>query len=77
MAFAVGYARVGMDWGDYATSISPLYVSVVTMTTLGFGDVVPTSVAGQWLVMAQVVTGYVMLGGLLSIFSSKMASRAD
>ena len=77
IAFALAYAQVGMDWGAYHTSLSPLYASVVTMTTLGFGDVLPTSVTGQWLVMAQVVTGYVMLGGLLSIFSSKMASRAD
>jgi hypothetical protein len=33
--------------------------------------------AAQILAMIEVVIGYVMLGGLLSIFSNKMARRAD
>lgn len=77
LAFAWAYTRVGIDWGPHATGNSPLYLSVVTMTTLGYGDVLPVTSAARWLAMLQVVTGYVMLGGLLSIFSSKMASRAD
>jgi len=77
LAFAWAYTLVGVDWGAHPTALSPLYMSVVTMTTLGYGDVLPSSVAAQCVAMCQVVTGYVMLGGLLSIFSSKMASRAD
>jgi len=77
VAFALGYTQVAIDYGSHPTSVSPLYFSVVTMTTLGFGDVLPNSVAGQWLVMVQVVCGYVMLGGLLSLLSNKMATRAD
>ena len=49
----------------------------VTLTTLGYGDVLPKTPTAQVLAMLEVVTGYVMLGGLLSIFSSKMARRAD
>lgn len=70
------YTLVEVDYGDHPTAISPLYYSVVTITTLGFGDVVPASIGGQLVAMAEVITGYVMLGGLLSIFSNKMASRA-
>ena len=74
--YALLYSLIEVDYGAYETSISPFYFSVVTLTPLGFGDVLPTTTTGQLLVMAEVVTGYVMLGGLLSILSNKMASRA-
>ena len=77
VVFACLYTTVGISYGDHQTWLSPLYFSVVTMTTLGYGDVLPSSVMGQVVAMCEVVTGYVMLGGLLSIFSNKMASRAD
>ena len=75
--FAWLYTLVGIDYGSYPTYLSPLYYSVVTLTTLGYGDVVPKTPAAQVLAMLEVFTGYVMLGGLLSIFSNKMARRAD
>ncbi len=75
--FAWLYTFVDVDYGSYPTPISPLYYSVVTMTTLGYGDVLPSSMAAQLVAMVEVVLGYVMLGGLLSIFSNKMASRAN
>ena len=53
-----------------------VYYSAVTFTTLGFGDVVPkTAEAARW-VMAEVMTGYLMLGGLIAIFSNKPARRS-
>lgn len=76
LAFAWAYTLVGIDYGAYETPLSPLYYSVVTLTTLGYGDAVPSTAAGQAVAMLQVLTGYVMLGGLLSILSSKLASRA-
>ena len=75
--FAVVYGFVDIDYGDYETSLSPLYYSVVTMTTLGYGDVLPASTSGQIVAMIQVVLGYVMLGGVLSIFATKMGRRAE
>lgn len=65
--FAIIYSEVGVDYGAYETWLSPVYFSVVTLTTLGFGDAVPTSIAGQVAVMAEVVLGYVMLGGMLTL----------
>lgn len=75
--FAFLYTLVGIDYGNYQTSLSPLYFSVVTMTTLGFGDVQPSTLWGQIVTMLEVSTGYIMLGGLLSIFSNKLARRGD
>jgi hypothetical protein len=58
--------------------LSPWYFSVVTFTTLGFGDLTPKPECwqGQVWVMAVVVLGYIMLGGLISIFANKLARRA-
>jgi len=77
MFFAWLYSMVGIDYGEHPTWLSNLYFSIVTLTTLGFGDVVPATWLGQVVVMSEVITGYMMLGGLLSIFSNKMARRAD
>jgi len=54
------------------------YYSVVTFTTLGFGDITPkvNEPLMQFYVMVEVVLGYIMLGGLISIFSNKLARRA-
>lgn len=49
-----------------------LYLSVVTFTGLGPGDVVPLSDWAQFLVSAESVIGYIMLGGLIALFASKM-----
>ena len=75
--FAAIYSGLDVDFGDQPTAISPLYFSVVTLTTLGYGDVLPVSFAAQVAVICQVSMGYLMLGGLLSIFANKMARRAD
>ena len=52
-----------------------VYYSVVTFTTLGFGDVVPKTLGAAYWVMAEVITGYIMLGGLISIFTTKLVPR--
>ncbi len=76
-AFGAAYSHVALDLGDHPTSLSPFYFSVVTLTTLGYGDVTPMSVPAQLVAMLEVVVGYVMLGGLISILSAKMARRAE
>lgn len=74
--FAGLYTIVPIDFGDHATWLSPLYFSVVTLTTLGYGDALPTDPASQMVVMMEVITGYFMLGGLLTLLSNKMGRRA-
>jgi len=58
------------------TSFTPYYFSIVTFTTLGFGDVKPLNLAGEVWLAIEVLFGYVMLGGLISIFSNKLARRS-
>jgi len=51
------------------------YFSIVAFTTLGFGDITPACTAGQILAAIEVIFGYIMLGGLISIFAVKVARR--
>ena len=60
-----------VDRKPVAASVVPfraLYFSVVTMTTLGFGDMyaAPGSIAGHLLLTAHVILGYVLLGALVT-----------
>ncbi len=78
LIFSGIYQFVEIDHGRHEMNwFQPIYFSLVTMTTLGYGDVVPVSTPAQMITMLQVVMGYVMLGGLLSIFSNKLARRAE
>ena len=77
LIFAAIYTQVDIDYGAYQTIFSPVYFSFVTLTTLGYGDAVPSSLAAQIFVTLQAITGYMGLGGLLSILGNKMARRAE
>ena len=78
VAFAVVYPYLEIDLGGRPDNwMTTIYFSVVTLTTLGYGDIVPTSAVARIVVLAEVIIGYVMLGGLLGIFANKMARRAE
>lgn len=47
--FAAVYGFVDIDYGDNKTWFSSIYFSIVTLTTLGYGDVLPASLAGRLL----------------------------
>ncbi|MEO0323627.1 MAG: pentapeptide repeat-containing protein [Myxococcota bacterium] len=70
------FAGLPLDYA-HATPLAPYYFSLVTLTTLGFGEIVPSTTTGQALVMVEVSIGYLLLGGMLSIFTNKMARRAE
>lgn len=75
--YGAAYTLVDIDYGDYETWLSPYYFSLVTLTTLGYGDVLPASLAAQVMTMTEVAIGYLLLGGLISIMATKMARRAE
>lgn len=77
LLYGLAFRFVELDYGAYETSLSPLYYSIVTFTTLGYGDVLPVSNAAKMLALSEVCLGYVSLGGLLSIMANKLARRAD
>ena len=55
--------------------LTMFYYSVVTFTTLGFGDIIPKTTIAAMCVTVEVILGYVMLGGLITIFASKLSRR--
>jgi hypothetical protein len=71
-----------LGWGlfDYEGTarswLTPFYYSVVTYTTLGYGDVTPSHLIGEILVIAEVILGYMTLGLVLSILANKVARRS-
>ncbi len=77
LIFAAIYTQVDIDYGDHATIFSPVYFSFITLTTVGYGDAAPASLIGQIFVTLQAISGYMGLGGLLSILGNKMARRAE
>ena len=66
-----------LDHKDSAnTWFTPYYFSIVTYTTLGFGDVRPATLAGEIIVSSEVILGYTTLGLLLSVLAQSIARRS-
>lgn len=61
---------------EYQTMFTPFYFSLVTFTTLGFGDVTPVTLWAEIVVTVEVVLGYLFLGLLISIAGNKIAQRS-
>ena len=86
MAFAFAFATIyffgfGESAFNYTKELgwsfgTTLYYSIVTFTTLGFGDITPKSGWAAFWITLEVILGYVMLGGLISIFATKLARRS-
>lgn len=70
------HQSTGTYSGEPLTFWNCFYFSIVTFTTLGFGDIVADNTTARFLVALEVIFGYLMLGGLISIFSNKLASRS-
>lgn len=56
----------GGGWYDY------FYFSIVSFTTVGFGDITPVTVLQKILVGFEVLSGYVMLGMLINLIQKKL-----
>ena len=66
-----------LDYKDSAkTWFTPYYFSIVTYTTLGFGDVKPKTLIGELVVSSEVILGYTTLGLLLSVLAQNIARRS-
>ncbi len=52
-----------------------LYLSIVTITTLGYGDIVPISSAGRVLIAIESLTGIVLMGFFLNAVGRKIRNN--
>jgi len=70
-AFAIGtitFGTVVYMWLEGWSAIDALYFSVVTLATVGFGDLAPTTDAAKLF-----TTGYILFGiGILAGFASEL-----
>jgi len=48
-----------------------LYFSVVTFTTLGYGDIVPVTIAEKFTVACEVLLGFIMLGIFINLIKRR------
>ncbi len=56
---------------EITSFVDCLYFSVTTQTTVGYGDIVPTSFLGKTCSIVQCAFGYLYLGFLISLFTAK------
>lgn len=70
------FGFIDFTGADKDSWLSPFYYSIVTYTTLGFGDIKPMHWVGELVVMLEVIMGYMILGLLLAILANKVARRA-
>lgn len=74
--FLMGPGHIRVDPPLPFSWLTMIYYSVVTFTTLGFGDIKPATETAAMVVMVEVIFGYIMLGGLIAIFANKVARRS-
>ena len=64
---------------EYKTYGDSLWWAIVTLTTVGYGDIVPETAAGRWAAVFIMVTGVAVLGLLAGTLASffRIGSDAD
>ena len=64
---------------EYKTFGDSLWWAIVTLTTVGYGDIVPETAAGRWAAVFIMVTGVAVLGLLAGTLASffRVGSDAD
>jgi len=60
---------------EVATIGDALYYTVITITTVGFGDIVPVTAAGRWVTMTALVVGIVLVPWQASRIVREWTSR--
>ena len=58
---AIYQAEHGTNSEDFGTFLDAVYFAVVTMTTVGFGDITPVTEAGRGLTIAMILTGIALI----------------
>ena len=75
IAFAAGAVMRIVDPDDFPTLGIALWWAVTTVTTVGYGDVVPTDAPGRFVAAGLMISGYASLSLLTGIIASLLVSR--
>ncbi|QUI25797.1 two pore domain potassium channel family protein [Vallitalea pronyensis] len=66
----------GLPYGLKGTYKRMLYLSMVTITTLGYGDIVPITNRARLLVGLESVLGIIIIGLFISSIFNKLSNNA-
>ncbi|MFT7009625.1 MAG: hypothetical protein ACJAXJ_004175 [Colwellia sp.] len=77
--FAWIYSYVALDLGDHHKegAITYLYFSVVSITTLGYGDILPCSSAAQITTASEALLGLILIGLFLNALSMQHSQEIE
>ena len=67
----------GFGHGEGELFLNALYYTVVSMTTLGFGDIVPVTWDGKLLLIFQCLVSYVMFALMIGIVTRGVTDSND
>jgi len=74
IGFAALFLKIGSIWNSQCDPITlkseALYFSVVTITTLGYGDYYPSVTLSRWLCCAETIMGFVLVVLVIGSFLS-------
>jgi len=75
------FANLHVQWGglniEHLCPIQALYFSIVTSTTLGYGDICPVTSAAQLRVVAQLIVGIVFVSVFLAAALNRISSSKN
>jgi len=74
LAIVSGFAGLYVGTGVFQSSKTPLDAFYISFFTLGFNDYSPAPGYGQCVVIAQVVSGIILLMGSLSLLISRIST---
>ncbi|MGW1143502.1 potassium channel family protein [Streptomyces sp. NPDC002454] len=78
LVFAVAYRALARDPGEFdglATRVDALYFTVVTLATVGFGDITARGQSARVVVILQIVYTFVFLTAAATAVTTRIRSR--
>jgi potassium channel subfamily K len=76
----VGFSLLHNDLGgtlSNTTLVDALYFAIVTMTTVGYGDIIPKGTAAKLFTCAFVFTGFGLIGALVSGLANYLVEKQE
>jgi voltage-gated potassium channel len=74
LAFTLVYGTVGYAAIEHFSVLDSVYMTLTTLTTVGFGEIHPLSQSGRMFTMTVIVLGVLGTFGLLAEFTALLAS---